>query len=63
MPATSAQDPRDQHVDAPVPPATNTAPATPAVPTEPAVPSVRQLLAACAAARTVSTPPDDRDAA
>jgi hypothetical protein len=41
----SAQHPPDQDPDAAVPPA--------------ATPSVRDLLAACAAARTVSTPPQN----
>ncbi|HEY5834753.1 hypothetical protein [Streptomyces sp.] len=47
MPATSDRDPhdaQDHHLDAPVPPTS--------------VPSVRDLLASCAAARTVCTPPD-----
>jgi hypothetical protein len=51
----SAHDPQDQHHDAPVPPAV-TAGAD-------AAPSVRDLLAACAAARTVSTPPRPDDGA
>ena len=54
----SAQNPQDQHLDASVPSAAapgSTAPPAPA-------PSVRDLLAACAAARAVSTPPDDRTA-
>lgn len=48
----SAQEPQDQQLDASVRPASGTGPAAP-------TPSVRDLLAACAAARTVSTPPDD----
>jgi hypothetical protein len=49
----SAHDPQDQHHDAPVRPAgpTQSAPG--------AAPSVRDVLASCAAARTVSTPPAD----
>ncbi|WP_328915559.1 MULTISPECIES: hypothetical protein [unclassified Streptomyces] len=45
----SAQNPQDQHLDASAAPA--------------ATPSVRDLLASCAAARTVSTPPRDTPAA
>jgi hypothetical protein len=51
----SAHEPQDQHLDAPVPPA----PVPPAPRT--AVPSVRALLASCAAARTLCTPPADDD--
>jgi hypothetical protein len=46
----SAHDPQDQHLDATVPAG---------VPASDGAPSVRDLLASCAAARTVSTPPDD----
>jgi hypothetical protein len=59
----SAHDPQDQHHDAPVPPVRSQAAAgTPGAPRD-ATPSVRDLLAACAAARTVSTPPADPPAA
>ncbi|MCL2554542.1 MAG: hypothetical protein FWE15_08465 [Actinomycetia bacterium] len=53
----SAHDPQDQHHDAPVPPAGPAADAPGA--RGDATPSVRDVLASCAAARTVSTPPDD----
>lgn len=45
----SAHSPRDPQLTAPVPPA--------------ATPSVRDLLAACAAARALSTPPPDEPTA
>ncbi|MDX6354342.1 MAG: hypothetical protein QOF98_1245 [Streptomyces sp.] len=54
----SAQDPQDQHLDASVPSASGAKTAAPSAP----APSVRDLLAAGAAARAVSTPPDDRPA-
>ena len=50
----TAHDPQDQHLDAPAGPAS----AEPGPASEPCGdPSVRALLASCAAARTVSTPP------
>lgn len=52
----SAHDPQDQHHDAPVPPVR---PAAAPRDRADATPSVRDLLASCAAARTVSTPPAD----
>jgi hypothetical protein len=56
MPSTSAQDPREQGGRGPA--------AAPSAGTPgglPAGPSVRAVLAACAAARTVSTPPSAAD--
>ncbi|SEO17265.1 hypothetical protein SAMN05216267_10194 [Actinacidiphila rubida] len=52
----SAHEPQDQHHDAPVPPVR---PVTAPGASRDATPSVRDLLASCAAARTVSTPPAD----
>ncbi|MBY8881820.1 hypothetical protein [Actinacidiphila acidipaludis] len=55
----SAHDPQDQHHDAPVPPGRPQV--SPGAPGD-ATPSVRDLLASCEAARTVSTPPADTPA-
>jgi hypothetical protein len=54
----SAHDPQDPHHDVPVPLA-EAAPETKPAAAREAEPSVQELLAACAAARTVSTPPAD----
>jgi len=59
----SAHDPQDQQHDAPVPPVPPVQPdSAPGAPGD-ATPSVRDLLASCEAARTVSTPPADTPAA
>lgn len=50
----SAENPHDQYLDASVPSASAAGPTAP---------SVRDLLTACAAARAISTPPDDGSAA
>ena len=51
----AAHDPHDQHLDASAGPASAEPGPAPALSR---APSVRDLLASCAAARTVSTPPD-----